>query len=385
MSSESTGVERAVDKVGKLVGRVVVEGFCATPQVGGGSDASWLCRGESPGGAAAVVFPRDVESGGLVKGFYSGSTTPISSFPRGHRPGSTPGLGGRADAALESRPPGASAPEAVPRACSARIAVYDGAAAAPRIEDVTSSDVSDFIEAFASRVYSLAREAGGSVPYTVVREITENLIHADFREPVASILDAGRTIRFSDQGPGIANKERALQPGFTTASGDAKRFIRGVGSGLPIVQDYVRFNGGSLLIEDNLGSGTVVTIRSGSGPRTAASLRPSATVVAAGSALRASSPGDAALWAAGPSYGEPAARAVTGPALTLRQKQVLALVAESGGAGPSVVAKELMVGVSTAYRDLASLEGRGLLVSDDTGRRTVTDEGLRALEALMAH
>jgi DNA-binding MarR family transcriptional regulator len=72
------------------------------------------------------------------------------------------------------------------------------------------------------------------------------------------------------------------------------------------------------------------------------------------------------------------------PVLTLRQKQVLALVAESGGAGPSVVAKELLVGVSTAYRDLASLEDRGLVVSDDAGRRTVTEQGLAALEGLMA-
>lgn len=272
--------------------------------------------------------------------------------------------------------------------CSARIAIYDGAGAAPRVEDVLSSDTGSFIEEFAARVYSLAREAGGTIPYTVVREIAENLVHADFREPVASILDDGRTVRFSDQGPGIPDKERALLPGFTTASGEAKRFIRGVGSGLPIVQDYVRFNGGTLLIEDNLGSGTVVTVRAGEAPRTAASLR---------SAIMAKAPVSPVTSSAVPVVGEAlwqnefaretsadAIRVSSRPALTLRQKQVLALVTESGGAGPSVVAKELRVGVSTAYRDLASLEERGLLVSDESGRRTVTEQGLRTLETFMA-
>ncbi len=321
-----------------------------------------------------------------MKGFYSGSPAPLagvredaaSSFFVPVSPPRSPGT-----AALGN--PAAPAPHV--RTCSARIAVYDGAGAAPRVEDVTSSTVSGFIEDLAARIYSLAREAGGSIPYTVVREIAENLVHADFREPVASILDEGRTIRFSDQGPGIVDKERALQPGFTTASGDAKRFIRGVGSGLPIVQDYVRFNGGSLLVEDNLGSGTVVTIRSGTAPRTAASLR-SATLAnsAAASVTTSTVPvGGEALW---PNdlvrETGPVVVRSSGPTLTLRQKQVLALVTETGGAGPSVVAKELLIGVSTAYRDLASLEDRGLLVSDDAGRRTVTEEGLRTLETFMA-
>jgi len=318
-----------------------------------------------------------------VKGFYTGVLAD-SAGVRGHR-APTPAVPVR----LVPNPTSAdtSPHTAVTRSCSARIAVYDGAGAAPRVEDVASDDVPGFIEDFAARIYSLAREAGGSIPFTVVREVAENLVHADFREPVASILDGGRTVRFSDQGPGISDKERALIPGFTTASGDAKQYIRGVGSGLPIVQDYVRFNGGSLLIEDNLGSGTVVTIRSGVAPTTAASLR-SASVPAAPAAPITTSArpmGGEALWQnelvreTGPSPVRS-----SGPTLTLRQKQVLALVAETGGAGPSVVAKELLVGVSTAYRDLASLEDRGLLISDDSGRRTVTDEGLRTLETFMA-
>ena len=248
-------------------------------------------------------------------------------------------------------------------------------------------DVSEFIEEFAARIYSLAREAGGSIPYTVVREIAENLVHADFREPVASILDDGRTIRFSDQGPGISDKERALLPGFTTASGEAKQYIRGVGSGLPIVQDYVRFNGGSLLIEDNLGSGTVVTIRSGAAPRTAASLR-SATVAArdvvSGHDFGCPDGRRGAVAERARPRDDPPSRVVGGPTLTLRQKQVLALVAETRRSGSE------RGGQGAPRRRVHRLSrscfarGAGSGRLGRLGRRTVTDEGLRTLETFMA-
>ena len=146
----------------------------------------------------------------------------------------------------------------------ARVAVYEAAGSAPRVEEVSSHDVGEYIEALASRVYELARERGGDIPYTVIREVSENLIHADFTEPVVSILDDGATVRFADQGPGISDKEHAVLPGFTTARTCMKHHIRGVGSGLPIVKDYLSVSGGDLVIEDNLGSGAVVTVRSGS-------------------------------------------------------------------------------------------------------------------------
>ena len=55
---------------------------------------------------------------------------------------------------------------------------------------------------------------------------------------------------------------------------------------------------------------------------------------------------------------------------------------ESGSAGPSLVAKELGCGVSTAYRDLASLEELGLICSDG-GKRTLTDQGLGCFDHLV--
>jgi Mn-dependent DtxR family transcriptional regulator len=71
------------------------------------------------------------------------------------------------------------------------------------------------------------------------------------------------------------------------------------------------------------------------------------------------------------------------PRLLDRQKQVLSLVMELGSAGPSVVARELSVGLSTAYRDLASLEDAGLIVADESGKRALTERGVSLLDTIL--
>lgn len=142
----------------------------------------------------------------------------------------------------------------------ARIAVYDDAAAAPRVVMVEATEVRAYLEEITTTVAKLSREQGGSIPFMVIREIVENFVHAYFQAPTISILDDGNTIRFSDRGPGIREKERALEFGTSSATEEMKRYIRGVGSGLPYVQQYMEDKGGSLDIEDNLDGGTVVTI-----------------------------------------------------------------------------------------------------------------------------
>ncbi len=142
----------------------------------------------------------------------------------------------------------------------ARIAVYDDASAAPRVVVVEPKDVRSYLEEITLQVTQLSAAQGGTIPFMVIREIVENFIHAYFIEPTISILDHGNTIRFSDQGPGIPQKERALQYGTTSATEDMRRYIRGVGSGLPYVQQYMLDKGGSLEIDDNIAGGTVVTL-----------------------------------------------------------------------------------------------------------------------------
>ena len=352
----STDVETCVDKLGKSSwGWPFWLELCGWNSVD--TRVFWCSRQLTPTTVLWItpLVDEKYERRGSMKSFYSEVA----------RPSSVPMLGAASSALVPTFGACTSS--------SARIAVYDAAGAAPRVEEIAPAPVAEFIEAIATRVYQLTGEAGGTLPYTVVREVAENLIHAGFAEPVISILDGGCTIRFTDQGPGISQKDRAILPGYTTASGEMKSFIRGVGSGFPIVRDFLSLSGGSLDIEDNLGSGSVVTITSRSASRFAAASE--------GRFFRTNQPVS--------TVDEETRRGVAEldvarPRLTTRQTQVLALVLESGSAGPSLVAKELSVGLSTAYRDLALLEEFGLIEADG-GKRTVTEHGLRFLDELATH
>ena len=138
--------------------------------------------------------------------------------------------------------------------------MYDDAAAAPRVVVIEPGEVRSYLEEITSTVSRLSKEQGGTIPFMVIREIVENFIHAYFQAPTITILDGGNTIRFSDQGPGIKEKRLALEFGTSSATEEMKRYIRGVGSGLPYVQQYMTDKGGSLEVEDNISGGTVVTI-----------------------------------------------------------------------------------------------------------------------------
>ncbi len=142
----------------------------------------------------------------------------------------------------------------------ARIALYDDLLSAPRVTEIQPNETAVFLETLASTIYNLSHEIGGTIPYTIIREVSENFIHAQFNEPTVTILDKGNTIQFTDQGPGIEQKEKALRPAFTTATKEMKSYIRGVGSGLPIVAEYLEVSHGYITIEDNLGAGSVITI-----------------------------------------------------------------------------------------------------------------------------
>lgn len=141
-----------------------------------------------------------------------------------------------------------------------RISVYDDMLSTPRVVVVEQHEVRAYLEDVTNTVYRIMKEQGGHLSLMVIRELVENFIHARFVEPVISVLDGGDTIRFADQGPGIVDKERAFEFGVTSADRDQKRYIRGTGSGLPMVQEYLENAGGAISIEDNLGAGTVVTV-----------------------------------------------------------------------------------------------------------------------------
>ncbi len=142
----------------------------------------------------------------------------------------------------------------------ARVAIYDDRLIAPRIITVEPTTTTEFIQNLAVCINEQARQMGGGISYTVILEVTENFIHAQFKEIVVSIFDNGNTIRFTDQGPGIEDISRAVKPGYTSAIEPMKSFIRGVGSGLPIVHDWVEMKNGHVTIDSNIGAGSAVTI-----------------------------------------------------------------------------------------------------------------------------
>jgi anti-sigma regulatory factor (Ser/Thr protein kinase) len=150
----------------------------------------------------------------------------------------------------------------------ARIAVYDNLLSSPRVVDVPSAPLPDHIDHIATQAYELSHAQGGTLPYTVIREIAENFIHAGFCECTVSILDEGNTLSFSDQGPGITRKDLVIRPGFTSATAEMKRYIRGVGSGLPIAREFLLAAHGTLSVEDNAVAGTVITISVARQPET---------------------------------------------------------------------------------------------------------------------
>jgi hypothetical protein len=232
-----------------------------------------------------------------------------------------------------------------------RLAIYDSALAAPQVESVRADDFHVLVGELAARTYTISRERGGRIPFVVIREIMENLIHAFFRNATITVLDDGNTIRISDGGPGIRDKTRALQPGFSTATREMRRFIKGVGSGLPVAHEQLQLLGGSLVLEDNLDRGTVVTLR-----------------VARETPITALPAIDA---------GRPVRPVVE---VSPRQKKVLLLIAELGAAGPTLIAKELDISHSTAYRELQALESLHLVTGKGRGVRTLSEEGIAFLD-----
>ena len=238
----------------------------------------------------------------------------------------------------------------------ARIAVYDDLRSSPQIIDIPSAEIKQYIGAIAAKTYEMAAGKGGQIPYTVILQVTENFIHAHFREPCISIMDKGNTIRFSDQGPGIEDKERAQMPGFTSATQKMRQYINGVGSGLPIVKEYLKFSNGRLVIEDNIRAGTVITI----------SVNPY---------MQESAP---VVYQQVPDSGTEK-REEQHQILEARDVEVLELTQRLGSIGPTDVHENLHIPISTAHRILRRLEESGYLQAESGGqhRRFVTEKGKR--------
>ncbi len=253
----------------------------------------------------------------------------------------------------------------------ARIALYDNMRSIPRVIDSEYENIADFINDTSQKTYSLSHEMGGKIPYTIIREIIENLIHAEFKEIAISIMSEGNHIMISDQGPGIDDKEKAVLPGYTSATSTMKQYIRGVGSGLPIVKETITFSGGIIDISDNMRQGTVISLKISSPVQDGFS-PPETAAIPEGPRL---SPEEIEKKLSIEGFEK-----LNNEILTERQKKILFLILELEEAGPSTTGQELGFSLSTSYRELILLEKNKLLTSDSSGKRKLSKKGLKYLE-----
>lgn len=242
-----------------------------------------------------------------------------------------------------------------------RIAVYDDVAAAPRVVVIEPTEIRSYLEEIVQAVNRLSHEQGGQIPFMVMREIVENFIHAHFASPTITILDHGNTIRFSDRGPGIKEKELALQYGTSSATESMKHYIRGVGSGLPYAQQYMIDKGGSLTIEDNISGGTVVTISTRSASDAHTQTHPSTEKVEISSretSSQCSFKQDSSSRDKNPDISQ-----ISLPKIEIspRGQKVFAYLSEHELVGPTELVRMYGLSIPTWSRELKSLEEIGLI------------------------
>ncbi len=233
--------------------------------------------------------------------------------------------------------------------------MYDDFLTEPRIITISPGPTTDFIGSLASNIYQEAQKSGGSIAYSVILQVTENFIHARFSEMVVSIFNHGRTIRFSDKGPGFKNKDQALQPGFSSATQPMKSYIKGVGSGLPTVKEWLELTngGGKLTIEDNLNGGSVVTLSLDEDPQVPHQLAEKPTA---------------------PFHM---------PSLTEKEKEYLQLMAKEGPLRITDFVEFTGISKGTVAAGLNKLEQLRLVENEEgTKRRTLTALGIEAVKHL---
>jgi predicted transcriptional regulator len=244
---------------------------------------------------------------------------------------------------------------------SIRVAVYPNTGE-PEVTEVSAASPRSASNKYSGLVMEKVKAAGGRVPEEALRELVENLIHAGFRGVVISVLEGGNVVRISDKGPGIENKTRAFEFGFSGATPEALREIRGVGAGLGLARAAAGKVGGTVTLEDNIGGGTVATVSVGE------------TSQATDSSKLTTPP---------PAPQRKYPDVVPKMNISERQQKVLITVLECGEIGPSTVADRLEISVSTAYRDLSVLEEHGLVTSAESGKRVITPLGRDLVEAIV--
>jgi serine/threonine-protein kinase RsbT len=88
-------------------------------------------------------------------------------------------------------------------------------------------------------------------------EAEVNIVAHAFHGTMHVYIDAERVkLKFIDEGPGIADVDKAMQEGFSTATDEVRQMGFGAGMGLP----NIKKNSDKLDIKSTVGKGTTVEI-----------------------------------------------------------------------------------------------------------------------------
>ncbi|NLY29321.1 MAG: hypothetical protein GX047_01685 [Firmicutes bacterium] len=288
----------------------------------------------------------------------------------------------------------------------------------PQVIIIEDEEPKPFLDKLVSTTCSILENKSSPIPSLVAVELLTNLAHAGFEGAAVTISADGNRLTVSDHGPGIHDKEKALLFGYYGKAPERySRLLRGAGTGLPVVNHLVTSAGGTIVICDNLGGGTVITVdmnarerQRGAEPDDTGSYDHEQKAVLPPQGAVENPPhteGDhlpqteynylhISNQETGPELQDGARSTqlnMQGPAvaealsdlqtkLSRRQRRVLFLVADLGQVGPSTASTELDMSLSTAFRDLVVLEEMGLVQSDANGKRSLTPLGARVIAAL---
>ena len=103
------------------------------------------------------------------------------------------------------------------------------------------------------------------IPAEIIRRVSiamyegeiNMVIHAGGGEAEVRVTEEAIEIILADQGPGIADIEKAMQAGYSTAPDNVRALGFGAGMGLPNMKQY----SDEMEIETEIGVGTTVTMK----------------------------------------------------------------------------------------------------------------------------
>ncbi|HHW13544.1 MAG TPA: hypothetical protein GXX28_01250 [Firmicutes bacterium] len=280
----------------------------------------------------------------------------------------------------------------------ARLAVYPPDGGPPRVAVLADQNCRILLDLLSTHALAASEQRGANLPAQAVREVVDNLVHASLRDAVVSVLPDGAVV-VADHGPGIPDKEAALRPGFTAAPPALRRWIRGVGAGLPLARQALAAVGATLRLDDNLGGGTVVLLspaapqapesRTAPDPSAVPQAVPPAVAPANAPSPAGGSPSPEGEYTKGRQRRKAPPRGAVSvspgdaaPALTPRRESILRLFAVLPDVGPSSAAARTGLSLASAYRELVALERSGLVDSLPGGKRRLSSRGEEVLAAL---